>query len=222
MDPVQIGIYLLPLLLGILAYLRNSLDLTGSIVGIILAYLFVYLGIPWFSLMFWFFLLGTIATRIGYEKKKALGEHQKTRGALNVLGNSLVGMAFALISNPYGAASAFSAAAADTASSEIGLLSKEKPVSILTRKEVPPGYNGGVTLVGCMAMVVMSVIFSLVPLYFWGWKAFWISSLGGIAGSLIDSVLGDAFESKGKWGNHTTNFLATLGAGLVGWALAML
>ncbi len=222
MDPATIIIYLFPLVIGLLAYVKNALDLVGSVVGIALGYALLIEGVNWFSLMLGFFVIGTIVTRIGYSKKKKLGQHQKTRGILNVLGNSLVGVVMAFLGNPGGASAAFAAATADTASSEIGLLSREKPKSILTWRQVSPGYNGGITTLGCTSMIICSGIFSLIPWYFWGPKVAVISFLSGIFGSILDSILGDAFESKGKWGNHTTNFLATLGAGLVGYILYLL
>ncbi len=213
-------LYFLPLLLGVLAYIRNSLDFLGAASGIVLGYIFLWLGLPWFSLLIGFFLLGTLVTKLGYSKKRKKGTHQKTRGIGNVLGNSLAGLLFALIGNPFGAVAAFSAATADTASSEIGLLSKEKPLSILTGKPVKHGYDGGITTLGSAAMVLFAFVFSLIGLVFWDWPVFWVGLLGGIFGSMLDSVLGDAFESKGIWGNNTTNLLATLGAGLLGWILS--
>lgn len=222
MDLVLIGIYSLPILLGILAYVRNSLDLLGSITGLLVGYAFLFAGIPYFSLLLGFFILGTGVTRLGYHRKKKIGQHQKTRGIWNVLGNSLVALFFGLIGNPLGSASALSAATADTASSETGLLSRERPVSILTGKPVDPGYDGGITILGSTSAVVFSFIFSLIPLYFWGWPAFWVALMAGIFGTVLDSVLGDAFESKKKWGNSTTNFLATLGSGVLGYILSFI
>ncbi len=221
MDLTLVGIYSLPLIIGALAYVRSALDLLGSITGLALAYILIYIGLPWFSLILDFFVIGTIVTRIGYERKKKLGQHQKTRGILNVLGNSLVGVGFALIGNAAGASSAFCSATSDTSSSEIGLLSKTRPRSILTGKEVPPGYDGGVTPLGLAAMIGTSFIFSLVPLYFWGWRIFIISFVSGIIGAIADSILGDAFESRKIWGNNTTNFVSTLIAGIIGYLLAL-
>ncbi len=222
MDWVTLGLYALPLLLGVLAYIRNSLDLAGSITGVILGYAFLFLGLPYMVLLLAFFLLGTLVTRIGYSRKRKLGQHQKTRGIWNVLGNALAGLIFALLGNPYAVASSFSAAMADTASSEIGLLSREKPVSILTGKPVKPGYDGGITTLGSSASIFFAFLIALIALYYWGWPGFWISLMGGIFGSILDSILGDAFESRGYWGNHTTNFLATLGAGILGFLLSLI
>jgi uncharacterized membrane protein len=114
----------------------------------------------------------------------------------------------------------YAAVAADTFSSELGILSKSKPrlITSFALREVPPGTNGGVTLLGTLAgllgsfiiactstllipfcpVIESSVTTSLKPGFQGGhsWslqeKVTWIAfiTIWGGLGSLLDSVLG--------------------------------
>ena len=116
----------------------------------------------------------------------------------------------------------YAAVAADTFSSELGILSKSKPRLITTFKTVPPGTNGGVTTAGFLAgafgaftIAVTSVL--LVPFcprspgpvgrvlmanepQGWGWenKLVWIFAVTawGTLGSVVDSLLGALLQAS--------------------------
>ena len=117
----------------------------------------------------------------------------------------------------------YAAVAADTFSSELGILAKNSP-RLLTSwnlREVPPGTNGGITLLGTMAGFLgafMIALTSTILLPFcahepsfmtakgfqgrigWGWQemALWTIALtlwGGF-GSLLDSALGGWFQAS--------------------------
>ena len=128
----------------------------------------------------------------------------------------------------YSTKSNYAAVAADTFSSELGILSKSKPrlLTSWTFRRVPPGTNGGVTLVGTLAgfagafvIALTSVI--LVPFcaadstirgkFFgnktgleggggWGWqeKTFFVIAvtMWGGLGSVLDSALGGWFQAS--------------------------
>lgn len=101
------------------------------------------------------------------------------------------------------------AVAADTFSSELGILSKSKPrlITSLTLREVPPGTNGGVTAVGLAAGLFGSFLLaftSAVSLPFCSAhgslkdRALWTVALtlwGGL-GSVLDSVLGGLLQAS--------------------------
>lgn len=98
----------------------------------------------------------------------------------------------------------FACCLGDTLASELGILSKSRPILITTLKPVPPGTNGGMSVGGTLASVAgglaigVSMALSLVlenakcrqdalpvilGMVFWG-------SLAGGLGSLADSFLG--------------------------------
>lgn len=108
---------------------------------------------------------------------------------------------------PYAILAHYAAAAADTFSSELGILSSSNPVlitSLLTTpwapERVPKGTNGGVTLFGTLAglggaAIIGLVVVGLTPFcssWTWAEKGGLVLgvSLVGPAGSVLDSLLG--------------------------------
>ena len=99
----------------------------------------------------------------------------------------------------------FACCLGDTLASELGILSKSKPLLITTLKPVPPGTNGAISLMGTIASIVGGALVGVVTgitlilenaqcrreaggyLLFEtiGWGIF-----SGLFGSLVDSLLG--------------------------------
>jgi uncharacterized membrane protein len=99
----------------------------------------------------------------------------------------------------------YAAVAADTLSSELGILSRSAPVLITSLKTVPRGTNGGVTLAGLGAGVGGAVVIGLasVPFLSLCTNARLESSgvvvllaLMGTAGTLLDSLLGAVLQAS--------------------------
>ena len=116
----------------------------------------------------------------------------------------------------------YAAVAADTFSSELGILSQMKPRLITTLRTVPPGTNGGVTPAGLMAGLLGSFTIAvtsavllpfcpkssgpvgrvLAPGEYRGWgiddRVLFIVAitLWGALGSLVDSVLGAVLQAS--------------------------
>lgn len=102
----------------------------------------------------------------------------------------------------------YAAVAADTFSSELGILSKTKPrlITSLTLREVPPGTNGGVTATGLGAGLLGSFLVSVtsaVVLPFCASaglqeRALWTVAMTawGTLGSVLDSVLGGILQAS--------------------------
>ena len=103
----------------------------------------------------------------------------------------------------------YAAVAADTFSSELGILSKSRPrlITSLKLRQVPPGTNGGVTVWGLMAgllgsLIIVTTSMALIPFCApgtggnSGWtfrqrqRFIFVMTLWGALGSVLDSFLG--------------------------------
>ncbi|KAJ5295483.1 hypothetical protein N7508_010304 [Penicillium antarcticum] len=102
----------------------------------------------------------------------------------------------------------YAAVAADTFSSELGILSKSKPrlITSLNLRKVPPGTNGGVTATGLGAGLLGSFIVSLTSAAVLPFcssagmkeRVLWTVALTiwGALGSVLDSVLGGLLQAS--------------------------
>lgn len=93
-------------------------------------------------------------------------------------------------------------ASADTWSSEIGVLSKSKPVFLVSRALTDKGVSGGVTSLGTAASIMGSVVIAGVYYMFYDslMDALLIGAIGFL-GSVMDSVIGELFQAKYIGGN---------------------
>jgi len=112
-----------------------------------------------------------------------------------------------------GMVAAFSEAAADTVSSELGQIQKYARM-IITWEAVPSGTNGGISPLGTIAGVLGALVVAgtcflvrLVPL-----QGVLIAIAAATLGMLTDSLLGACFERRGALNNDAVNFLGTLTA----------
>jgi uncharacterized protein (TIGR00297 family) len=209
------------------AYRLKTADIPGlfsaALVGVLLI---VFAGISWFMIMLSFFILGAIATRFHMDYKKSLHvEEEKggVRGYVNVFANGLVSVCaavgYGVTQHPAFVAAylgSVATAAADTVAGEIGVC-YGKPRLITTMQPVREGTNGGISFVGELAGLFGAVFVSTsaVLLGVADFSIFVAAVIGGFIGTNLDSLLGELYENKHLWGNAGTNFLATLGGGLV-------
>ncbi|MCD6414758.1 MAG: DUF92 domain-containing protein [Candidatus Diapherotrites archaeon] len=215
---------IIPIVIGFSAYYLKSLDAAGSLVGTAIGLVILARGFEWFIVFLTFFVLGMIATNYRVSEKLKYGLGQKRRETENVLGNGLAALIFALTGNVYGFFGAVAAATSDTISSEIGILSKKSPVSILNFKtKVKRGSNGGVTNLGNLFMFLGSGLIGILGLLlFNNFLLFWVGFWSGIFGCIVDSILGATLENKKIIGNSTVNFLSTLIGGSFAFLLSIL
>ncbi len=153
-----------------------------------------------------FFILGSVVSHIGRSIKKSavrLHEQRGARGAYQVAANGLPALIMAAAYFFTGmecflaaVVACFAGAAADTFSSEIGMLSKKDPVSIINFKPIQRGLSGGVTPLGVAAGFVGAVLISITGLHEFGFKIIVNSVISGMVCTAVDSLLGAAIQAK--------------------------
>jgi uncharacterized protein (TIGR00297 family) len=201
---------------ALLALWRRSVDAGGAAAGVVVGTAIFAAGGPLFWLILAaFFLSSTALGRIGRKDKQWLDAiHQKgdRRDLVQVLANGGIGMAaavfFRITGNPgwaLGFAVSFASSNADTWSSEIGVLSRSAPVSLVGFRSVPRGVSGGVSLLGTLTALAgaafIAVIFAAENLSLHAITGgfpvvFLFVTAGGFTGSIVDSLLGATVQAQ--------------------------
>ncbi len=201
------------LVIAVGSFIGRQLDLGGTI-----AMFFVGFGTTWvlgfgaLSTLMLFFLsaavMGKVAKRL--QTFDVLKIHKKggRRDAMQVFANGLMALVSALLYafDPsisflvmFGAA--VGEAASDTFASEIGMLSKTRPISIITGKPMKKGLSGAITPLGLVSGLAGAV---LIALCVWGCflpfttkSLLYVSviALSSFFGCILDSVLGATVQA---------------------------
>lgn len=192
----------------ITAYKLNSITPDGIVAASLTAITLYALGGQWIGIsLLVFFVLGSAVSKLKNEYKRKAESLQEDSGARNwkqVLSNSLPASIVVWITYIYPenksvlllAFAVFSAAAADTFSSEIGMMSKGKVFNILTGKPMPSGLSGGVSLAGFAAGFLGSLLLSIFVLPQFGLEGMIFVSILGFLGTIFDSIIGVVLQSK--------------------------
>ena len=184
-------------------------SLSGAVAGAVAGFLILAAG-GWgaYGLLWVFFLLGTLATRLGYRHKASTGTAQANegrRGASHVVANCLVPAGLVLLGLPSVAfVAAFGAALADTLGTEVGTLYGRRAFSPLSFRSLPPGTPGAVSLpgtaaslAGAAAVAGAGFALGLVPA-----AAVWAAGFGAFLGAMSESWLNDFGRRAGFGLDH--------------------
>lgn len=168
-------------------------------------------GAPWFAVLFTFFVTSTLLGRVGRARKEAVKrEFSKgdTRDVWQALANggaaAACALGMAVAPSPLWAAAflgAMATANGDTWATELGVLSRGEPISLLRLRRVPRGTSGAVSGLGLAATaagaLVVGAIAALAPASFGitPLRALLVATVAGTAGALIDSLLGATLQA---------------------------
>jgi uncharacterized protein (TIGR00297 family) len=118
---------------------------------------------------------------------------------------------------------AMAEATADTVSSELGQVLGGTPRMITSFRRAPAGTDGAVSVAGTLAGAIAAGLLVLVAktaLPLLSWRDAGVALAAGIAGTLVDSLLGAGPERLGWLNNDVVNALSTLAAALLAaWAV---
>ena len=205
--------------MGIITYWRKALDLFGSIFMIIMGIVIIFTaGVHWLILIFLFLILGLVSTKYKHQYKKDIGVYEGTRTLKNVISNGIVPFVMAAFGNYGGFIGSIATATADTLASEIGVT--VQPRLITTFKKVPPGTDGGISVLGTAAGIigagiigVAAYLLGIIPDPFLTLK---ISIIAGTVGCFVDSILGAVLERRNYISNEYVNLIATITGAALG------
>ena len=202
--------FLLAVLVALLAWRARSLSSSGAWAAIITGGLIFGLGgLPWAALLLTFFISSSALSKAFTRRKAALNEKFSKSGRRDweqVLANGGLGVFLVLVYFVFSEkdwiwaayAGAMAAVNADTWATEVGVLSRKPPRLITTGKVVERGTSGGITLAGSLAAFLGSLLVGCVAAVFRPVSNTLLfilaASLGGLAGSLVDSLLGASVQ----------------------------
>ncbi|WP_245308175.1 DUF92 domain-containing protein [Halalkalibacter urbisdiaboli] len=201
--------YIAVILFALLAYLFKKLTKSGLIMASFVGASTLFgFGIQGLFLLAVFFISSTMWSSFQKEKKgNGIVEKGQQRDGGQVLANggiaACMAILYGLFPSPYlifGFVTSLAAANADTWASEIGTLSKQRPLHIITWKRVVAGTSGAVTAIGSAAAFAGSFLIVVCSIFFW-WSntshshvLLLVLTIAGFAGNLIDTVAGASIQ----------------------------
>jgi uncharacterized protein (TIGR00297 family) len=191
------------------ARVRGSLSTSGALAALVVGTaVFAGGGGGWFAVLATFFVTSTLLGRVGAAKKaqvKREFEKGDTRDAWQVLANGGAAAAAALLMAwapsarwAHAFVAALAAANADTWATELGVLSRGEPWSIVRARRVPRGTSGAVSPLGMAAATAGALVVGVAAAVTMRPVAttLAVAVVFGVGGALVDSVLGATVQAR--------------------------
>jgi uncharacterized protein (TIGR00297 family) len=203
----------LAIIVALAAYAVRALSVSGAAAAAVVgALIFGFGGLPAAILLLAFFISSSLLSRLFTRRKRAFDEKfskGSRRDAAQVLANGGLAAVFIVLHAvspqqawPWvGFAASLAEANADTWATELGVFSPSAPRLISTGKPVERGTSGAISLVGTLAALGGALLVALLGVWLGPspWQAAAVGTalvgLAGLAGSLIDSLLGATLQA---------------------------
>lgn len=195
------------LCLALFSYLLRLLTLDGTLASILVGGgILVGTQLGGLLLLAFFFVSSSFFSKFKkHQKEQAeeIVEKGSTRDAFQVLANGFGATVFSIlyyiIDNEiflYGFILSLAIATSDTWASELGVLSKKRPIHIRTLRRVDRGTSGAISLFGTMMSLLGSFSIAILALFLFGisYYVVLILTLLGFIGCMIDTILGAFFQ----------------------------
>jgi len=221
------------MIIAIVASRQKILDLGGALLSFVICFVVGTLAHwSWFVLLLIFVAGSYLATRFAFRYKMYIGVQEGiegTRSETNVISNGSIPSLVAILyffemitveEAIVGFTTSLAVAAADTIASEIGVLGGDAVLITSPSKRVPPGTNGGITVIGTVSALLSSICMTFISLIiifavdFGNFSEVFemifvvIPAILGFVGCQIDSVLGATLENRGIIGKGGVNFVS--------------
>lgn len=196
---------IISLIVAALFYWRGSLSRSGAAGGLIVGTLiFGFGGLTWGILLALFFISSSLLSHYKEDEKRAAAEkfdkgHQRDIGQVMANGGlgSLIAVLSAVAPSPLWYPmfiGVMATVTADTWATELGTLARTPPRLITSGRPVEVGTSGGVSPLGTAVSLaggtVIGLTAALLPGDLAPGVALFAGAIGGLAGSLFDSLLG--------------------------------
>ena len=213
------------------AYRARLVSRSGAIGGFIVG-LLIYFLTDWrgYVILFVFFTIGTLVTKVKYAEKAQKGiaqENQGRRGLRHAVANCLASLllglgAYIALLGGYpvaatvlmvGFTGAFATALSDTSSSEIGQAYGKTTVLLTSFRRVPPGTEGAVSLEGTIAGILGSLVLAVIGMLVGvapGLAGLLAVVIAAFIGNTFESIIGGTIEKVPFITNEVTNFINTV------------
>jgi uncharacterized protein (TIGR00297 family) len=188
---------------SLVGYRFHFLSKSGAIAAIVVGFS-IAIGTKWegLSLLAIFFISSSLWSKYKKQQKEKVEEKLdkgSRRDWQQVVANggipSIMSLAYAITHDPLwviGFTIAIASSNSDTWASEVGPLSKTRPVLIRSFRHVDRGTSGAVSLLGTVASLCGSLLIAGVAAYFFefSFNELFMLTLFGFLGNIIDTLFG--------------------------------
>jgi len=184
------------------AHLKNYLSISGFIGAAVMA--IFLLGFGGYSYLFPLIVFFISSSALSFIQKGEINKKSSNRNIIQVYANGGSAL-FICIANYFQPSHLFyycflasvAAANSDTWGTELGKLSRSKPLDIISRNKVPHGTSGGITVIGTIGSLFGSITIGLTGYLFVPDKTFILFIIiAGFLSSLVDSIFGSTNQAR--------------------------